>query len=31
MGRKMAKDVTLLFLVALLVRVGYALFFVEPE
>ena len=31
MGRKMAKDVTLLFLLALLVRVGYALFFVEPE
>ena len=31
MGRKIAKDVTLLFLAALLVRVGYALFFVEPE
>jgi 4-amino-4-deoxy-L-arabinose transferase-like glycosyltransferase len=31
MGRKIAKDVTLLFLVALLVRTGYALFFVEPE
>jgi len=31
MGRKIAKDVTLLFLVALLVRVGYVLFFVEPE
>ena len=31
MVRKIEKDVTLLFLVALLVRVGYALFFVEPE
>jgi 4-amino-4-deoxy-L-arabinose transferase-like glycosyltransferase len=31
MGSKIAKDVTLLFLSALLVRVGYALFFVEPE
>jgi len=31
MSRKIAKDVTLLFLAALLVRVGYALFFVEPE
>jgi 4-amino-4-deoxy-L-arabinose transferase-like glycosyltransferase len=30
MARKIAKDVTLLFLVALLVRTGYALFFVEP-
>jgi 4-amino-4-deoxy-L-arabinose transferase-like glycosyltransferase len=31
MVRKIEKDVTLLFLVALLVRVGYAIFFVEPE
>ena len=31
MARKIAKDVTLLFLVALLVRTAYALFFVEPE
>jgi len=31
MSRKIVKDVTLLFLAALLVRVGYALFFVEPE
>ena len=31
MSRKIAKDVTLLFLAALLVRVGYAIFFVEPE
>jgi len=31
MGSKIAKDVTLLFLAALLVRVGYALFFVEAE
>jgi len=31
MSSKIAKDVTLLFLAALLVRVGYALFFVEPE
>jgi len=31
MSRKIAEDVTLLFLAALLVRVGYAIFFVEPE
>jgi 4-amino-4-deoxy-L-arabinose transferase-like glycosyltransferase len=31
MDRKMVKDVTFLFLLALLVRVGYTLFFVEPE
>ena len=31
MNRKIAKDATLLFLLALLVRAGYALFFVEPE
>ena len=31
MDRKMARDATLLFLAALLIRVGYALFFVELE
>ena len=31
MSSKIVKDVTLLFMAALLVRVGYALFFVEPE
>ena len=31
MNRKISRDAALIFLVALLVRIGYALFFVEPE